>query len=76
VNITFTSALIGRVSADKQSRKQMEKMTLELVYPLDEAHLLIHKPKRSFRASKPAKATVTMEASQLSRQCDDLTFSF
>jgi len=50
-------------------------MEIVLVFPLDENHLLISKPKRSFRASQPKYARVTMEGSP-SRDCTDVNLSF
>ena len=70
VNITFTSAIL----VGKKTDKQAELMSLELAFPLDENHLQINKPKRSFRAQKPISAKVSK--ADAFQKCNSLTFAF
>ena len=61
----------------KQDRKEgLHKLNLQLAYPLDERHLLINKPKRSFRAMSPKSAHIVLDNESQKEDCDQLTFSF
>lgn len=73
---TMTGVVNHHPENDKNKAPNQYKMELELIYPLDEKHLLINKPKRSFRATKPRSAFLRIEGMQVDQQCNDLSFAF
>jgi len=68
----------GKLTLDysKDEVLSFSEIVLEMEFPLAKSHLLINKPKRSFRATKPARATVTLPGLATTRECEDLDFSF
>jgi hypothetical protein len=50
-------------------------MEVDLVFPLDEKHLLISKRLRSFRATKPKITKVTIDG-VVAADCSDINLSF
>mmetsp|Transcript_3438 Transcript_3438/g.4552 ORF Transcript_3438/g.4552 Transcript_3438/m.4552 type:complete len:199 (+) Transcript_3438:555-1151(+) len=71
IKVTFENKHFGKLRLDKLSgavnhhestsgKRSSNKLTIELVYPLDEKHLSINKPKRSFRAARPVSAFLTI----------------
>jgi len=75
ININFVEA--GRAGGKNKETKDVKKeMDVQLIYPLDERHLMINKAKRSFRATKPNAAHVSMDGGETSFECSDLTLQF
>ena len=56
--------------------KDKKSLGLEFIYELDNGHLMVNKAKRSFRATKPSFAHVSLTGIANKKECSDLTLMF
>ena len=60
----------------ENGKKPPVETKVTMIFPLEDAHMLISKAKRSFRATKPYNALVSSSDNSVHATCDSLTFYF